>query len=216
MSDFKVFEEIEKYEFILCSSSPRRKDILNQIGFKPIIIKSNFKEDLNKLNYKNNLIKYVEDTSFNKLIEVYENLHLRNSKPKLLLSADTVILSNNKIFEKPLNLNDNIKMLKELRDNQNNGFKIEIITCCTIMKVSINGETITKKFKSISEIYLIDNLTDEIINEYCRTNEGLEVAGGFKIQGKGAILFKGIKGDFYNCVGLPINLVFEEISKLIL
>lgn len=216
----EVYEEIKKYELILCSSSPRRKDILKQIGFDPIIIKSKFAEDLEKSKY-NDPIKYVEDTSFYKIMDIYENIHninnnsSNNLKPKILLSADTVIICNNKIFEKPLNFENNVKMIKELRNFQKNGYKILIVTYCTLIKILINGKFTSKKFKSISEIHLIDNLSDLIIEEYCKSGEGLEVAGGFKIQGKGAILFDFIKGDFYNCVGLPASLVFEQISEII-
>lgn len=211
-----IYEEIKKYDLILCSSSPRRKEILTQIGFEPIIIKSNFAEDLNKSKYPNP-IDYVEETSYHKLIDVYEDIHkLKGNKPKILLSADTVIISNNKIFEKPTNYENNVKMLKDLKNLQRSGYKIEIVTCCSILKLSKTGEITSKKFRSITEIHLSDNLTDEMIEQYCQTGEGLEVAGGFKIQGKGAILFDKINGDFYNCVGLPASLVFKEINELLL
>jgi len=57
---------------------------------------------------------------------------------------------------------------------------------------------------------------DADIRSYCRSGEGLEVAGGFKIQGLGAVLFDAIDGDFYNCVGLPASRVFGEICSLVL
>lgn len=203
--------KIGNYKFILCSSSPRRLEILKQIGFNPLVEKSNFKEDLNKSEYADP-IDYVRDTSYYKLVDVCENTS--HDGPLLFLSADTVIISGDKILEKPNNFENNVKMLKTLRESQNNGEIIKIVTCCTLCKV-IEGVKDIKKFDSITEIKLVDDITDEFIIEYCKSGEGLEVAGGFKIQGFGAILFKEIRGDYYNCVGLPASLVYGEIKNML-
>jgi septum formation protein len=215
MFNHPVHKFIKQYEFILCSNSPRRLDILKQIGFNPIIKKSNFKEDLDKSLYIGKPIDYVKDTSYFKLIDVFESIKKdKKDKSIILLSADTVIISGDKILEKPDNYENNIKMIKTLRNLQLNGEIIKIVTCCTLLKFK-NNEKIIKKFECSTEIKLIDNISDELIEQYCQSGEGLEVAGGFKIQGYGAILFDSINGDFYNCVGLPASKVFNEINDLI-
>ena len=62
---------------------------------------------------------------------------------------------------------------------------------------------------------MINGISNEDIENYCKSEEGFEVAGGFKIQGFGSILFKGIKGDYYNCVGLPISMLFKELCSFL-
>lgn len=221
MFNHPIHKAIKEYEFILCSSSPRRIEILQQIGFNPIVKKSNFKEDLDKANYKTDLVEYVQDTAYYKIIDVFETLQSEkeiknNGKPLLLLSADTVILCNNKIYEKPKDFNNNVSMLKSLRDEQYKGNKIEIVTCCVILINKGNDNKVIKKFNCKSEIKLINDLNDKLIEQYCLSGEGQQVAGGFKIQGFGSILFDSINGDFYNCVGLPASKVFNQLCDCVL
>ncbi|TID18167.1 hypothetical protein CANINC_003908 [Pichia inconspicua] len=198
----------DKYKVILCSSSPRRLDILKQLGINPIVEKSTFEEDFDKNNF-DEPIDYVQATAREKLKDVVNRI---NSEKTIYLSADTVIICNNKIFEKPLTIEQNITMLKELFDLQRNGESIKIVTCCCLYN-SFNEKTF--EFNETSLIKLSTNLSDLDIIEYCKSGEGLEVAGGFKIQGFGMILFESIQGDFYNCVGLPGRLVFEKIGEII-
>lgn len=217
-----VYRAIGEYKFVLCSSSPRRKDILNQIGFDPIIRKSNFKEDLDKSSYsRDNLVDYVADTAYHKLLDVRSRLVEEelspSSAPLLLLSADTVVLCDGEIFEKPGSYEGNVAMLKRLRESQKAGHKLKIVTCGVLLKLDRStGVEQESRFRSETEIHLVDAISDEDITNYCRSGEGLEVAGGFKIQGLGAVLFDCICGDYYNCVGLPASRVFREICSLIL
>lgn len=201
----------EKYEVILCSGSPRRLDILKQIGINPIVEKSNFKEDFDKNEFANKPIEYVQATAREKLNEVINRID-NNNKKRIYISADTVIICGGKIFEKPNSFDSNVNMLKELRDLQGKGESIKIVTCCC-MHNNTSGER--NEFSETSLIKLVSNLTDSGIIDYCKSGEGLDVAGGFKIQGFGMILFEAIEGDFYNCVGLPGRIVFEKIGELI-
>lgn len=218
MFSHPVYSKIKEFDFILCSSSPRRLDILRQIGFDPLVEKSQFKEDLDKAKYGSDLAKYVEDTAHLKLKEVYDRKKGEYgkgpSKGMVMLSADTVIICNNKVYEKPKSFENNVSMLKELRDQQDRGHRIEIVSSCILFKD--NGDRPeTRRFSCCTAIKLIDGLTDDLIREYCRSGEGLQVAGGFKIQGLGSILFDSVNGDFYNCVGLPASRVFSELVALL-
>lgn len=212
-----VYTAIRRYRFILCSSSPRRRDILRQIGFEPIVRKSNFKEDLDKASYDaSRLVDYVADTAYHKLLDVRNALGHETASPLLLLSADTVIICNGEIFEKPRSYEGNVAMLQRLRAAQAAGHKINIVTCGVLVKLGDGVVEQESRFRTQTAIHLVDGLTDAAICSYCRSGEGLEVAGGFKIQGLGAVLFDAIDGDFYNCVGLPASRVFAEICSLVL
>lgn len=203
-------------QFILCSGSPRRLDILQQIGFYPTVIKSNFKEDLDKSKYASNPLDYIEDTSYFKLLDVYNNqIDLNNGVNYMLLSADTVIICNKEIFEKPKTVENNIKMLKTFKRLQEEGGNFQIVTFCTLLLKNSNEPVKIKKFNKVTEIKFIDGLNDEFIENYCLNDEGLDVAGGFKIQGFGSVLIDEIRGDYYNCVGLSASQVFQEICNIL-
>lgn len=227
----KLHERLAAYEFVLCSSSPRRYELLQQVGITPRVEKSAFKEDLDKSLYEGDPYRYVSDTSFEKCQEVYSRLRRRNCdtsnreanndghcKPLLLLSADTVITAKGEIFEKPGSYASNVAMLKTLRDHEEQGTKIEVVSGCTILKEdpsTSTGNVQVRRFLSTTEIHLVKGLTDETIEEYCTSGEGQSVAGGFKIQGAGCLLFDSISGDYYNCVGLPLSLVCRELGALV-
>lgn len=205
---------LTNYQFILCSGSPRRLDILQQIGLKPIVCKSDFEENLDKSIYAGNPKGYVKETSYLKLVDVLEHLEDKESS-KILLSADTVVVCGDKILEKPGCFDANVEMLKTLRDYQARGEKIYILTCCTLCKYVKGEEPVIVKYDSSTDIRLVDGITDAQIIDYATTGEGQEVAGGFKIQGLGAILFDRISGDYYNCVGLPASQTYFEIARLL-
>lgn len=216
-----IHKELENYEFVLCSGSPRRYDILKQLGINPVVEKSNFKEDFDKELYVGKPVDYVKATGLEKLKEVVGRIdkdgergrrRRRRRKGRIYLSADTVIICDGKIYEKPKSIERNVSMLKELRDKQANGSKLEIVTCCAMFN-NVNDESL--EFEASSYITLCRDLQDSLIEEYCLSEEGLEVAGGFKIQGFGMILFESINGDFYNCVGLPGRLVFQKLGEIL-
>lgn len=216
--------------FILCSTSPRRIEILTKMGFNKIIIKpSEFPEDLDKNLYTPQ--EYVENTAEGKAINVYQSLkkeyefngkeddNNNNFSKICLLAADTVIETNGKIFEKPKDIEDQYNSLRQLRDSN---AKINCITGVVIITNEIdednNKEEIIKmnkiKFSVITEIEFNGNCSNELIKNYCNCKEGLKVAGGFKIQGYGSILINKINGDYHNVVGLPFTKTFENLCKI--
>ncbi|OUM51403.1 hypothetical protein BVG19_g500 [[Candida] boidinii] len=214
--------------FILCSTSPRRIEILKNMGFNRIVIKpSEFPEDLDKSLFTPQ--EYVENTAEGKALNVYESLKKEydlnkevakeaNQFSKIcLLAADTVIETNGKIFEKPKDIEDQYNSLRQLRDSK---AKINCITGVVIItnEYKDDNEGIVKmnklKFSVITEIEFNGNCSDELIRNYCNCKEGLKVAGGFKIQGYGSILIKKINGDYHNVVGLPFTKTFENLCKI--
>lgn len=211
--DHPVYQKLADYKVILCSTSPRRKDILAQLGFQFEIAESHFEENLDKSKYS--VDEYVRETATGKAKAVWNSLDRRTKTGKILLIAgDTVVESGGKIYEKPQDYQKNVVMLKELRDSKNAvNVRSGVVLLLGDEKLPDGYQMVRFNDKTVVEMK--NDVSDEFIELYCRTGEGLQVAGGFRIQGYGIMMMKGVKGDFYNGVGLPSTKTFDEICKLL-
>ena len=123
-------------------------------------------------------------------------------KNTAIIAADTIVIIDDNILEKPKDRYEAVKMLKKL-----SGRWHEVISSvCIIYK---GNNTI------ISEITKVHfkKLDDDLINWYVKTDEPMDKAGAYGIQGYGAMLVDSIEGDFYNVMGLPISRVMGELAK---
>ncbi len=185
---------------ILASASPRRRELLKQIniGFEQIV--SNKEENC---IFSGNIEEYVTTLAFEKANAVMEDV----KEDCIVIGADTVVFMNNQILGKPRDKQDAFNMLKNLQNN-----KCVVSTGLCIMKRE--GENIViEKEASSCEVYL-DEMTDTEIEEYIETNEPMDKAGAFAIQGFGARYIKEIKGDYYSVVGLPVNKVYKILRDI--
>jgi septum formation protein len=183
---------------ILASKSPRRKELLNLLGLINFSIESsNFKEDLIKSNFVN-ASDYCVATSKTKGLDVIQAIEKRDglfNKGTILFSADTIVVINNEILEKPSSSDDARRMLKLLSGNKhfvhsstcifsngkNNGDeKGHISFVCSLV------ETTEVKFKQLS---------DEDINSYIETGEPFDKAGSYGIQGNKYIMYLKLCDD---------------------
>lgn len=107
---------------VLCSGSPRRKELLNQIGLKFDIIPSNFEENLDKTSFSHPS-SYVKENAKQKALDVWRRLSAdENSRPDLIIGADTVVSMDGKIYGKPRDEEDAIDMLTALSGNKHTVF----------------------------------------------------------------------------------------------
>lgn len=191
-------------EYILASASPRRSEILTSLGLKFKILKSNVEADKDfKANCLNkNFAEYVMNLSKLKAEDVANQLD--TEKETVIISADTIVVYNEKIFEKPENENEAFYILKNLSGNVHN-----VLTGITVIKLP--------EYKIISDFesteVLFGNLTDQEIYEYIKTGEPMDKAGAYGIQGKGSLLVKSIKGCYFNVVGLPVNKLKNILAE---
>ncbi|KAI5965099.1 hypothetical protein KGF57_000892 [Candida theae] len=192
-------KELEKYHLILGSTSPRRRQILAEnFGITNFAtIASNFPEDLAKSNVTP--LAYVSLTSSKKAEAIYDTHRNTLEEKTLILTCDTIVTSNGKIFEKPMTKSEQAKFFEYFRAHGD----VEVISAITVFKVE-NGKVSEYRDHAITKLsFRTDN--DDIVNAYIESGEGLEVAGGFKYQQLGCLLFDSISGDYYNVVGLPTN-----------
>ena len=200
---------------ILASASPRRKQLLAQIGLTNVeIIPSKFEENLSK---SASPFEYVLATAEAKAMAVYMN-EINNEKagePGLIIAADTIVVSSQgDILEKPRSEVEHITMLKQLRD----GGVHRVFTAVALMMPLASGRSPGYAIETATEETVVRfdrEVTDELLLAYVRTREGADKAGGYGIQGTGAVLVERIEGDYSNVVGLPLRTTLKLIEKVV-
>jgi septum formation protein len=183
------------HHLILASGSPRRKELLEDIqkNFEIIVrdVDEVFPEDLPAENVAEFLAILKADA--------YKDLIINNNK--IVITADTVVVLDNKILGKPKSSEDAFEMLSLL-----SGKKHEVIT-----GVCLLAEHKKISFSDVSHVYF-DHLPKEIIQHYIQHYKPLDKAGAYGVQEYiGRIGIKKIEGCFYNIMGLPVNRLWNEL-----
>ena len=216
-------------KIILASASPRRKEILGKTGFDFEVRVSGCDE-----NIKESLPdKLVMELSALKAQDV-----ARNENQSIIIGSDTVVAHNGEILGKPKDVEDAKRMIRSF-----SGDKHQVYTGVTLIVPNANkreADTVIKaaertlpivKEMSVSEndaengttyritycvgtdVYVLP-MTDEEIDRYVSTGEPMDKAGAYAIQGLFAPYIKGIVGDYYNVVGLPLCSLYSLIKPL--
>lgn len=186
---------------ILASGSPRRKELLTNMGFEYDIVVSDCEEVTNETEPE----KIVKDLSKLKALDVESKIS-SGYEDYLLIAADTLVFLENKRLGKPADEEDAKRMIAEL-----SGKTHLVITGVTIIS---KNET-ERKVIAFDEITFVDvtELSQEEINLYVATKEPLDKAGAYAIQGKFAKHISGIRGDYSNVVGLPVARLYSELKN---
>lgn len=187
-------------QLILASGSPRRKELLNQIGVDFEVIKSDAKEVITQSEPD----KVVVELSLLKAKAVADDLfNISNQEEYFVVGADTIVSIDGKILGKPKDEDDAISMLKCL-----SGRTHQVYTGVTIY----TKDKVTT-FSEKTDVYLY-SLTDKEIAEYVNSKEPFDKAGGYGIQGSFAAYVKKIDGDYNNVVGLPVARLYHELRRV--
>lgn len=188
-------------EIILASGSPRRSDLMKQVGFKFRVSTCNTDE-----SYDENLTpaEIVMELSLRKADAVFDKE--MPEKDTVVIAADTVVALGNEILGKPKDRNDAIRMLTEL-----SGKKHQVYTGVTLYYY-VKGRVFIENFADCADVYFRE-LSQETITSYVDSWEPMDKAGAYGIQGLGAILVDKIDGDYYTIVGLPISKVYHSIKN---
>lgn len=136
--------------------------------------------------------------------------------PALVIAADTIIVTNSgKILEKPRSEKDHILTLKMLRDQK-------VHKCYTAISVLAPREDARHPGYNIqttveeTKVVFSQDVSDELIEAYVRTREGVDKAGGYGLQGLGSLLVERIEGSWDNVVGLPMRVTLGLIEKVLI
>ncbi|WP_058485500.1 nucleoside triphosphate pyrophosphatase [Defluviitalea phaphyphila] len=185
-------------KIILASSSPRRKMLLEQIGIPFNIIISNVEEIINSNISPSELVKSLSK-------QKAENVSNNLKGDFIVIGADTVVVYKGKILGKPKDKKEAFCMLSMLQGNIH-----EVYTGITIIRTK---DKLIKTGVEKTEVYMRE-LSSDLINSYIETNEPMDKAGAYGIQGKGAVLIDKIHGDYNNVVGLPLNLLSKLLEEI--
>ena len=171
---------------ILASNSPRRKELLAQLGVTFEVIPSKFEEQAVGLPPS----KLVEHFAYMKGSDVAQSIQ----GEALVIGSDTIVFLD-EIMGKPKHREDAFNMLKKLSGKQHQVLSgLSVIN--TLTGESLTGYECTKvKMKELS---------DAEITAYINTGEPMDKAGAYAIQGMGSLFVEGIEGDYFNVVGLPL------------
>lgn len=183
-------------QVILASGSPRRQELLRQIGIEPIVHPSSFEESGGEAK---DAEAVVRANAQGKCLDVVAKFG--DSLP--VIAADTVVVLDKDILGKPLERSRAREMLRAL-----SGRSHQVMTGVAI---SYQGKLVTQVVKTD---VVFRELSDQEITAYVNTDEPLDKAGAYGIQGLGAILVERIHGCYNNVVGLPLSSVWQLLSSL--
>lgn len=180
---------------ILASASPRRKQLLEQMGLEFDVITSDKEEQVPKGLA---LEKIPEELAYNKAIDVASQIH----QPAIIIGADTLVVKD-QILGKPKNREEARQMLYKLQ-----GQTHQVITGLAL--VNPWTEEVQKGYeKTLVEMA---PLTTQEIEHYVKTGEPMDKAGSYGIQGLAGIFISRIEGCYFNVMGLPIHRLWDMLK----
>ena len=185
---------------LAASSSPRRVEILNGIlGLGCTVVASTFPEDLDKSQFTPSA--YVAENAKRKALEVYERLSSeRGSAPSLVVGADTVVLRDGTILEKPKTTELAKAMVGSL-----SGRTHEVATGVALIYAPLDGGEPTIEVFVETTTVTFAELSSSLIDAYVATGEPMDKAGGYGIQSKGGAFVQCIAGCYFNVMGFPMH-----------
>lgn len=186
---------------LLASASPRRRELLEQIGLPFEVVVSHVEEIITETEPG----KVVEQLSAQKAEAVAESLG--EPEETLVIGADTVVAAENTILGKPKDAAHAAEMLRLLA-----GRTHAVYTGVTLILRGASGETARKTFHERTDVSFYP-MEETEIRQYVGTGDCMDKAGAYGIQGFCARYISGINGDYNNVVGLPVGRLYQEIKE---
>ena len=207
---------------ILGSASPRRRELLAQIGVE-FEVRVSDKEEIYHSEIPEEIVKElalmkaenvmadmtVEQVLKKPATEKTEETEDRQTflKSTVIIGADTVVVLDDKILGKPKDEEDAFRMIQSLQ-----GRGHEVYTGVAVIEFDSEGKRSTVNHAVGTKVY-VNAMTEEEIHAYIATGEPVDKAGAYGIQGRFAPFIDRIEGDYYNVVGLPVSYVYQVLFK---
>ena len=184
---------------ILASQSPRRRELLTQIGLKFEVTPSTVEEVITSANP----VEVVQELAQQKARDVAEVAGREMAKDSLLvIGADTIVVYEGKILGKPEDKEDAVRMLTMLQGKEHSVYT-------GVALLSGEQEIV---FAEETRVQMCPMTPEEIL-WYVNTGEPMDKAGAYGIQGLCARFIRQIQGDYNNVVGLPVGRIYQELKK---
>ena len=193
---------------ILASGSPRRKELLEQVGVEFEQRVSGKEERYTATEPK----EIVKELALMKAENVASDIEAEKGLliDTVVIGADTIVVLDGQILGKPRNEEHAFEMLQNLQ-----GRSHEVYTGVAFLSYNKEGkkEVISHAVETKVNVH---EMSEKEIREYVATKDPMDKAGGYGIQGVFAAYIDGIEGDYYNVVGLPVSYVYQQLKEICL
>ena len=187
---------ISNKSIILASKSPRRKELLSRIVDDFIAVEPTAKESLPCKMEAADAVKFLASIKARSIAEKYSGI---------IIGADTLVVLNDDFLGKPINHKNAEEILNKL-----SGKVHQVYTGVCVIDTAKNVELC--EFEC-TDVYF-DTISSIDIQRYIMSEEPMDKAGAYAIQGQGGKFIKKINGCYYNVVGLPLNLLSKMLKKI--
>jgi septum formation protein len=191
---------VSTLRFYLASASPRRRDLLRQIGIVPVVVSVSVDERVLSGESPPDLVRRLAEAKARHALG-----SLAVEAPGVVLAADTAVVIDRTCLGKPSDARESVSMLRRLR-----GRSHEVLTGVFMLR--------TDDPRSLSEVHStrvqFRHFDDATLDAYVAFGEGRDKAGAYGIQGRGALLAERIEGSWSNVVGLPLERIPEWTARL--
>ena len=184
-------------KIILASASPRRSELLTQIGVKFEIMISDKETDIDSTDP----IKACEKQAMQKALDIEEKAALKYKEDYIIIAADTIVALEDTILGKPKDKEDARLMLERISGKKH---KVYTAVCVFNSRLKTHKGFVEETAVEVAE------LSKEDIDFYLSKDEAYDKAGAYAIQGLFSRYIVGIEGDYYNVMGLPVGRVYRE------
>lgn len=188
-----------KYELYLASASPRRRELLDMLGFSYRLLLPNADEN----STESDPSCLVAELAARKAEAAMELLSAEERKNALILGADTVVYANGEILGKPKDRADAARMLKMLE-----GTTHEVYSGIALVRA--DGTVSTAECTTVH----FAEMTDAEIDAYVASGEPMDKAGSYAVQGICSMWIDGIEGCHFNVIGLPIRKMYKTLCDM--
>ncbi len=188
---------------ILASASPRRRELLQQIGLEYEAAPSTVEEEMTGTLPE----EIVEGLAVQKAEDVFGKMKEAGAEEFLVIGADTVVTFEGAVMGKPADEEDACRMLDSLQ-----GKTHQVYTGVALLGERKGGESFRAVFHEKTDVTMYPMTKDEIA-AYVETKEPMDKAGAYGIQGRCAAHIEKIDGDYNNVVGLPVGRLYQELKK---
>jgi septum formation protein len=185
----------------LASRSPRRLDLLRQIGLEPEVVPAGIEEHPQPRETPRDLVRRLAEAKGRVAIARLP----RGATPGVVLAADTTVVAGRRVLGKPVDAGDAAAMLAELR-----GRTHEVLTAVFLARTDDGRSTVGVDATRVR----FREFDDATLHAYVATGEPLDKAGAYGLQGRGAELVLRIDGSWSNVVGLPLERLPEWLARL--
>lgn len=173
-------------EIILASQSPRRRELLERMGLTFTIVVPDINEHMDRALEPHRLVEAISR-------EKAKAVQTQVGPDAVIIAADTVVALDGALLGKPRDRADAGRMLSALQGRHH-----QVYTGFTVLR----GDRAVTQSEETEVVFR--GLTPEEIGQYISTGEPMDKAGAYGIQGYGALLVEGVRGDYFNVMGLPV------------